>query len=75
MKDRATATIQGATKKGDLLVSCYSRKRKEYDYLRIPQDLVKSTTFSFEYDYNTRELSKRTWVRDYKMSLKEVLYS
>ena len=59
----------------DLLVSCYSRKRKEYDYLRIPQDLVKSTTFSFEYDYNTRELSKRTWVRDYKMSLKEVLYS
>jgi hypothetical protein len=75
MKDRATATIQGATKKGDLLVSCYSRKRKEYDYLRIPQDLVKSATFSFEYDYNTRELSKRTWVRDYKMSLKKVLCS
>ena len=73
MRDRATATIQGATKKGDLLVSCYSRKRKEYDYFRIPQRLVKSATFSFEYDYDTRELSKRTWVKEYKMALKEVL--
>lgn len=73
LRDRATATIQGAKKQGDLLVSCYSRKRKEYDYFRIPKELVKSATFSFEYDWETRELSKRTWVREYKMSLKEVL--
>ena len=73
--DRATATIHGAIKKGDLLVSCYSRKRKEYDYFRIPQALVKGTTFNFEYDYDTRELSKRTWVREYKITLEELLRS
>ena len=75
MRDRATATIKGATKKGDLLVSCYCRKRKEYDYFRIPQSLVKSATFGFEYDFDTRQLSKRTWVRDYKMTIRQVLCS
>jgi len=75
MRDRATATIQGATKKGDLLVSCYSRKRKEYDYFRIPQAMVNGGTFKFEYDFETRQLSKRTRVKQFKMSLRELLGS
>lgn len=70
-RDRATATISGVRKQGDLLVSVYNRWHDTYDYYQIPQEEISNGTINIEYNFITKEVSSK-WSK-FKTELSNIL--
>lgn len=70
-RDRATATITGVYKHGDLLVAIYNRWHNTYDYYQIPQEAITNSTITVEYNFQTKEVSSK-W-SEFKTDLNSIL--
>lgn len=70
-RDRATATVTGVYKHGDLLVAVYNRWHDKYDYYQIPQKAIPNSTINIEYNFTTKEVSSK-W-SEFKTELSNIL--
>ena len=70
-RDRATATIAGVKKQGDLLVAVYNRWHDSYDYYQIPQKDISNSTINIEYNFITKQVSSK-WSK-FKTDLNSIL--